>query len=173
MFLHGPRTFTCFSNLIHGIKASQSWKNNVFFKNSFRDMASHSTAPSLWSPSHLLLFHPPLLKSFYFPSPSFTQQVWWPPWPSEPFHVVIPLASLGQSTCSSNLLVAGYLHRLQLQASKPPTLTMCLSPTLSPFSLTCSSSAVTLTSHFTSLPYSSPREMWHTCQDPHDVVAEE
>lgn len=41
----------------------------------------------------------------YCPSPSFSQAGSWPPRPSELFYVIIPVASLGQSPCSSNLLV--------------------------------------------------------------------
>lgn len=80
--------------------------------------------PLFWSQSPKPPY-PPLTSTLHppFPPPLSPKQVWWPAWPPEPFHVVISLASLGQSPYSSNPLVSGYLHRLQLQAS---TSSMCL-----------------------------------------------
>ncbi len=75
---------------------------------------------------HLLHIHTPTSTLHpTFPPPLSPEQVWWPPWPLEPFYVVIPLASLGQSPCSSNLMVAGHLHRLQLQASTSSMCPLC------------------------------------------------
>lgn len=98
-----------------------------------------------------------------FPPPLSAEQVRWPPWPPEPFHVVIPLASLGQSPCSYNLLVPGYLHRLQFQASTSSRCPICH---LFCHHILLHMLFVTFTSHLTSFPYSNPHEMWHTCRIP-------
>lgn len=108
-----------------------------------------STTFSLSTPTSTL--HPT------FPPP-LSSRFGGPPWPLEPFHVVIPLASLGQSPCSSNLMVAGHLHRLQLQASTSSMCPLChhiLSHILfffCHFDLT-----------FHQLPMLIPS--WNTCQD--------
>lgn len=83
--------------------------------------------PLSGSPSPTHSAYPPPTSTLHptFPPPLSPEQVWWPPWPPEPFHVVIHLASLGQSPCSSNLLVAGYLHRLELQASTSSMCPLC------------------------------------------------